>query len=257
MGVVSSTFASLAIQLAWNCQRLLDPQYRCLQDGKLAVPESPTNVDSDRKIHVDDNRAANPRRLSADGRSPSMGNFREKSKGQRSTRRQRYGKRLAISFDSTLIANCRSDNPTSAVQVSSVVTLTPTPSPLRGPQSQFWDVTSSSGCSSDSGSYFDSDSEDDDVAPGQFNEPFVSKYDEDAEEDKEFAMSADEEAALRMTVGRGHFSRSKKDRFLNHLRLEKRLNILNNTFCNAANIERGRGKNNGRRYSGDLYRITY
>lgn len=51
---------------------------------------------------------------------------------------------------------------------------------------------------------------------------------------KEVQMSAAEEAAFRITVGRGHFSRSKKYRFLNNLRLEKRLNEMNNDYFGAA-----------------------
>ena len=56
----------------------------------------------------------------------------------------------------------------------------------------------------------------------------------DGDANKEVQMSAAEEAAFRITVGRGHFSRSKKDRFLNNLRLEKRLNELNNDYFSAA-----------------------
>lgn len=56
----------------------------------------------------------------------------------------------------------------------------------------------------------------------------------DGEENGEpVAMTPAEEAAFRITVGRGHFSQSKKDRFLNNLRLEKRLNDLNNDFFGA------------------------
>ena len=57
---------------------------------------------------------------------------------------------------------------------------------------------------------------------------------EDVDAPEGFAMSAAEEAAFRMTVGRGHFSRSKKDKYLNHLRLEKRLNGLNKEFFDLA-----------------------
>lgn len=71
---------------------------------------------------------------------------------------------------------------------------------------------------------------------------------------EEFAMSAAEEAAFRMTVGRGHFSRSKKDRFLNHLRLEKRLNGLNKEFFELAC--RAHTRSLRRRHSGDLRRIV-
>lgn len=66
-------------------------------------------------------------------------------------------------------------------------------------------------------------------------------------------MSADEEAALRITVGRGYFSKSKRDEFLNHLRLEKRLNYLNDSF--SGTLQRGYGRGLRRRYSGDLYMV--
>lgn len=72
---------------------------------------------------------------------------------------------------------------------------------------------------------------------------------------EEFVLSAAEEAAFRMTVGRGHFSRSKKDRFLNNLRLEKRLNGLNKEFFELAC--RAHTRSLRRRHSGDLRRIVW
>ncbi|XP_046411321.1 uncharacterized protein LOC124175290 isoform X1 [Neodiprion fabricii] len=238
MGLVSSTFASLAIQLAWNCQRLLDPQYRCVELKRATESPSP---DNQKLGHTVDHESQRPTTV-VDKRSPVT----HLNQRTRVINRQRYRKRPA-SFDTAMIAN-RCDNP-SAVRVTCVVTSTP--SLKRNPQPQFWDVTSSSGCSSDSGSYLDSDSDVEDRLSGSFA---VKKH-EETEDEKTFSMSAEEEAALRMTVGRGHFSRSKKDRFLNHLRLEKRLNGLSDNFCGANH--RGRGGITGRRYSGDLYRVLY
>lgn len=65
-------------------------------------------------------------------------------------------------------------------------------------------------------------------------------------------ITAAEEAAFRMTAGRGHFSRSKKDRFLNNLRLEKRLNDFNQEFFDPAFRIHSRSLH--RHHSGDLIR---
>ena len=83
----------------------------------------------------------------------------------------------------------------------------------------------------------------------------VSETASNEEGSTKLGMSAEEEEAFRLTVGRGHFTRSKKDQFLNHLRLEKRLNEINNGYLDLGRKAR-RHRSLHRRHSGDLHRLV-
>ncbi|XP_043484763.1 uncharacterized protein LOC122512771 [Leptopilina heterotoma] len=224
MGIISSTFTSLALQFAWNYQRLLDPRYRCAE-VKKAVEYSPPLSNEVPKINEVTQTSSLPTKVEA-----KLSLHQEKRR--RRAAQLRYRGRPS-SFDASFIVRC--PNRKCVRSVAQVVTSKPN-FPRRQRTLQ-WEITSSSGCSSDSASDFESESDSDTelrinlVENSTHSEGVQSK--EGEENGEPVAMTAAEEAALRITVGRGHFSQSKKDRFLNNLRLEKRLNDLNNDFFGA------------------------
>ncbi|CAG5101140.1 Protein of unknown function [Cotesia congregata] len=147
----------------------------------------------------------------------------------------RYRRKRPSSFDASLIAKSMIRNGIPISAGSRVVSSTP--STLKRQQAPQWSESSSASASSSSSISSKENNNNDDEIVGQ-----------------KYTMSAAEEAAFRMTVGRGHFSRSKKDRFLNHLRLEKRLNDLNREFFELTC--RAHSRSLYRHHSGDLRKIV-
>ncbi|XP_015595502.1 uncharacterized protein LOC107267859 [Cephus cinctus] len=237
MGIVSSTFASLAIQFAWNCQRLLDPQYSCVE-GKKNSDLSPASLSaplsSSRPVMTKTSSLSKPE---------NNNSAHQENRNRRAV--QTKHRRRPSSFDTALIAN-RAENCVSLHGNGFATTF----SPPRRQRIHAWDITSSSGCSSDSSSDLDSDSDGD----FRLHEFYPEDNCDERQSDEAFTITPAEQVAFRLTVGRGYFSRSKKDRFLNHLRLEKRLNDLSNPFFEMS--YRGHGRALQRRHSGDLYRIV-
>ncbi|XP_023288221.1 uncharacterized protein LOC105695955 [Orussus abietinus] len=231
MGIVSSTFASLAIQFVWNCQKLLDLPYSC-EEGNIRTCDSLPRALVLPEFEVRPTIAEAPP-------TPSK---KEEASMYHVTRKLRTAqlrsRKRPSSFDAALIVP----------RTRSCGTVTSSPMRRRWTRpAPSWIDTSTSGCSSDSASDFDDhrfQDTDSDLEPADLRLRGSSTQ-------RNLAMSADEEAAFRMTVGRGHFSRSKKDRFLNHLRLEKRLNEINDKFFDVD----FRGHSLPRRHSGELRKI--
>ncbi|KAG7189091.1 hypothetical protein KM043_008668 [Ampulex compressa] len=249
MGIVTSTFTSIAIQIAWNCQRLLELRYGTLLNRCAANEEISKGPAAEIKSGAKKSLASDVP-LTIINVENSSRHLENRTRRQRQLRTRRQ----SASFDSQVIntKNC----PKAVLQTPRVVSSLSNSPQCRLPR--YWDLTSSSGCSSDSGSDLDSDSGADFgtcQARGEKEAEEVEEAEEaeDAEARKIFAMSAAEETAFRLTVGRGHFSRSKKDKFLNHLRLEKRLNDMNKDFFDVGRI--ARYGNFKRSSSGDLRRI--
>ncbi|KAH0540809.1 hypothetical protein KQX54_020061 [Cotesia glomerata] len=170
----------------------------------------------------------------------------------------RYRRKRPSSFDASLIAKSMIRNGIPVSAGSRVVSSTP--STLKRQQAPQWSESSSASASSSSSI---SSSEDSDIDIKANNEKILERTCGQTEENnnnddeivgQKYTMSAAEEAAFRMTVGRGHFSRSKKDRFLNHLRLEKRLNDLNREFFELTC--RAHSRSLYRHHSGDLRKIV-
>ncbi|XP_001603389.2 uncharacterized protein DDB_G0281497 [Nasonia vitripennis] len=270
MGLVSSTLMA-ALRLSWICQKLLDPRYSCIEGGGETVPvrkpldgpaasaTSTAPVTSEQQAAATDSAAVSEQglavaskmnsALATGNKSPENNNSLHQENRNRRAAQLRFKTRPS-SFDAALIVRGRSKN-------SLLLAPTQPCSPLRrrrnAAPADWDDASSSSGCSSDPGSASDSDSE---------TELRVSENVSNEEGSKPIGMSAEEEEAFRLTVGRGHFSRSKKDRFLNHLRLEKRLNDLNNDYFGLAckghhhHHHHHRHRHLQRRHSGDLHRIV-
>ncbi|XP_011315004.1 uncharacterized protein [Fopius arisanus] len=217
MGIVSSTFVSLAIQFAWNFQRFLDPRYRYIESKKNPEAFSPHRAQSEGST-IEDVRPSTKAEESTSIQSNHQEN-RNRRAAQRRNRRKRPS-----SFDASLIVTNVSKTGITAARVVSS-----TPSTLTRQQAPGWDDSSASSTSSSEECDLDARAE----RIGSSETRGVLEKRHEARSMK-FGMSATEEAAFRMTVGRGHFSRSKKDKFLNHLRLEKRLNGLNREFFELA-----------------------
>jgi hypothetical protein len=265
----------VAVRLAWICQTLLDPRYSCIESiedssnnkahaVQLELSNQSQSSTAQQKHPLQQQQqhppasqseasvAAAPERMSRAAarlaaaksnslpptlakRSPDYGSSLHQENRNRRAAQLRFRTRPS-SFDAALIVRGGK---------SSVIVASPTPSPLRRRNMRVWDITSSSGCSSDSASNSDSDSE---------TELRVSENVSNEEGSTHLVMSPEEEEIFRLTVGRGHLSRSKKERFLNHLRLEKRLNDLSNEYFGIACKSHHRGALQ-RRHSGELHRI--
>ncbi|XP_043280934.1 uncharacterized protein [Venturia canescens] len=304
MGIVSSTFASLAIRFAWNCQRFLDPQYRYIEatdtkttESKMVAVAGRTKMPAEGSDRSDKGggaafaSAATPsttRLTSLEHHQTASANclptennnsLHQENRHRRATQ-HRYRKRPS-SFDVSLII--RNKNKPYYTTTSGLVT-TSTPSTLMRQPAPSWQSTSTSGSSADSSDdseiefmYASRTAAATTTAVGPSNERAEEKstnvsrdasvnneksknstdtecVDPEGNPLREFVLTAAEEAAFRMTIGRGHFSRSKKDRFLNNLRLEKRLNGLNKEFFELAC--RAHTRSLRRRHSGDLRRIV-
>ncbi|XP_015108699.1 uncharacterized protein LOC107035664 isoform X2 [Diachasma alloeum] len=215
MGIVSSTFLSLSIQFAWNFQRFLDPRYRNIEPKTVPEPPSPHKVQPEGPTIEDVSEPV----VGAEECTSTHQENRNRRAAQR-----RYRRKRPSSFDASLIVTNVSKTGITATRVVSS-----TPSTLTRQQAPAWDDSSASTTSSSEDS--DLDVRPDKIGSIDTRNAQASRAKEGSEE---YAMSAAEEAAFRMTVGRGHFSRSKKDKFLNHLRLEKRLNGLNREFFELA-----------------------
>ncbi|XP_008544078.1 uncharacterized protein LOC103568855 [Microplitis demolitor] len=249
MGIVSSTLMLVAAQLAWNCQRFLDPRYRYVEPIKtLEISSTPTTASAG----VDD--ATNHQSVA---RVTDTLSSHQENRNRRAAQ-LRYRRKRPSSFDASLIAKSMIKNGIPVHTGSRVVSSTP--STLKRQQAPAWNNSSASISSSSSSI---SSSEDSDVELKVSREKTLERTrtqpenDEDNDNDindQKYMMSAAEEAAFRMTVGRGHFSRSKKDRFLNHLRLEKRLNDLNREFFELTC--RAHSRSLYRHHSGDLRKIV-
>ncbi|XP_011502226.1 PREDICTED: uncharacterized protein LOC105365696 isoform X2 [Ceratosolen solmsi marchali] len=236
MGIISSKLAPVAIRLAWFCQKLLDPRYsveckkskECKEgvDVRAAVEVAPTSVPEPEAFE------ASPT-IPISKMLDNNNSLHQENRNRRATQ-LRFRTRPS-SFDAALIV---------CGKAKSSLMVTSTPSSLQRQNMRMWDVTSSSGCSSDSGSNSDLDSE---------TELRVSGNVSNEESSTKLGMTAEEEEDFRLTLGRGYFSRSKKDRFLNHLRLEKRLNDLSNEYFGV--VRNSHRRNLQRRHSGDLHRI--
>lgn len=214
MGIVSSTFLSLAIQFAWNFQRFLDPRYRNIEPKTVPAPPSPDKMQPMDPTMED---------LSKSVVKTEEGISTHQENRNRRAAQRRYRRKRPSSFDASLIVTNVNKTGTTATRVVSS-----TPSTLTRQQAPAWEASSASTTSSteDSDSDVRFELRPIDVRKGQVSRP--------TEGSEEYTMSAAEEAAFRMTVGRGHFSRSKKDKFLNHLRLEKRFNGLNRELIELA-----------------------
>ncbi|XP_066602182.1 uncharacterized protein [Prorops nasuta] len=219
MGIVSSTLISLTLQIVWNCQRLLDPHYGCVEKATCELSPPPKVTENTKDAVITGSGGSRSAGLPIGSGSENNNSLHQENRNRRA-RQLRYRNRPS-SFDAALIVNGRTKNHPN-VAVNAPRMLNSVSHPPHGQPARFWDVTSSSGCSSDSASDSDSESE------------LRMEKPEDVVARRECGMSAAEEAAFRLTVGRGHFSRSKKDKFLNHLRLEKRLNDLNKEFFEVA-----------------------
>ncbi|XP_058807705.1 uncharacterized protein LOC131673608 [Phymastichus coffea] len=232
MGIVYSALAPTAVRIAYICQKLFDPKYSRIEDVptssgasaellpaaesaaaqqqqqlqstlatklELSAQEpslTPGTVEC-RILAVKSNSLP---RYSARSSECSIHSLHQQNRSRRA--RQIRFKTRPSSFDGALVIRTKTKN---------AVIVTSTPSPLAA----HWHGTSSSGCSSDSNSDSESDSE------TELRVSATASNEEIGRQPSKLAMTAEQEQDFRLTLGRGHFTRSKKDRFLNNLRLQK------------------------------------
>ncbi|KAK0174039.1 hypothetical protein PV328_007157 [Microctonus aethiopoides] len=263
MGIISSTFLSLAVQLAWNCQRFLDPRYRYIEP--IVSPDDSSapmcrQFALRKNVEKQNSEGGVIKKISVDG--VVQNNYSHQQNRHR--RHLRYRRRRRSSFDAALII--RSLNNNGIVPFAGHRVISSTPNTLTRQPAPNWNGSSTSSTSSSSSSVSSSEDSDADVHAKRLNE--MEKIDRNdkknqTQDEKDLdnngdmsgekrTITAAEEAAFRMTAGRGHFSRSKKDRFLNNLRLEKRLNDFNQEFFDPAFRIHSRSLH--RHHSGDLIR---
>ncbi|XP_034939100.1 uncharacterized protein [Chelonus insularis] len=250
MGIVSSTLLSVAIQLAWNCQRFLDPRYRDVEPKKSTeILPSSGQIRGSRVDEAVGNQVAIAR--------PEMVSTHQENRNRRAAQ-LRYRRKRPSSFDASLIV--KSMNKNGVILSTGRRVVSSNPCTLKRQPAPEWNDSSSclSSSSSSMSSHDDSDVEITTKRKTKTLERTQTLPEKSPDKDdddisgEEYGMSAAEEAAFRMTVGRGYFSKSKKDEFLNHLRLEKRLNDLNREFFDLAC--RAHARSIHRHHSGDLQR---
>ncbi|XP_014233077.1 AF4/FMR2 family member 4-like isoform X2 [Trichogramma pretiosum] len=259
--VVHSTLTLFALRVAWLLQLSFDPTYSLVEgrDDTVVPPRKKQQItatdSTDQKAANNEEQQQQQQQQSPHQScsSPQLSNAQAKrqsyahSRGvvetnsdgnpqqqrrhttttslhqlNRQTRRQQLkSKTLPSSFDASLLRSAA--EATAAASAAHCTVLGNSSAIMQRPAA--WELSlSSSGCSSNSSaSSMESDSDSETALRVSINTSTNELQDEKATK----CMIAAEKEAFRRTCARGYFTRSKKDRFLNHLRMEKRLNDHN------------------------------